>query len=207
MITLNIGNCRTDILPVVKGLVSEAGKVAAAYGGYEAYAVALGIEDITVLSKRKEIEDEPELGELDLVYSHRLSEFGEVQVPTPAFCELIDLCAKDGTLVIPLDMNNDDFATAYIQNVKTTEFVMEHRMAKKGMKKKFDMSSPEAFSTEWYGFINKAKGFSKLSRLREEHIAEQIVDISRYRGSLLAVVETEIINKVLEHINSVQVAR
>ncbi|MDR0888047.1 MAG: hypothetical protein LBM39_02545 [Candidatus Methanoplasma sp.] len=202
MISLTLGNCKIDILPVVKGLVSESKKVADAYGGYEAYAIALGIDDITVLSKRNEIEDDPELGELDLVYSQRLSEFGEVQVPTPAFCEIIDLCAKDGLFVVPLDMNNEDFATAYIQNVKTTEFVMEHRMAKKGMKKKFDMSSPEAFSAEWYAYVNKAKGFAKLARLREEYIASQIVDLSKYRNSALVVLETEIVNKVLGHIDS-----
>jgi len=200
MIPLNIGDCRIDILPIVKGLVSEADKVSSAYGGYEAYAVSLGIEEIAALVNREQLMDDHELSEVDLVYAHHLSSFGEVQSPTPAFCELIDLCEKDGKSVIPLDMDNEEFTTAYIENVKTLEFVNEHRIAKKGMKRAFDMSSPEKFATEWDEYVNKVKGYAKISRVREKYMAEQLIDIAKYRDSLLAVIEVEKINRVLEHV-------
>ena len=41
MISLVIGKCKVDILPIVKGLVSEAEKIRSAYGNYEAYAASL----------------------------------------------------------------------------------------------------------------------------------------------------------------------
>ncbi|MDR1405422.1 MAG: hypothetical protein LBJ20_07665 [Candidatus Methanoplasma sp.] len=202
MISLVIGKCRVDVLPVVKGLVSESEKIRNAYGKYEAYSAALGIEDIIAIKHRDEIEEVQELSEIDMVYVHHLSNFGEVRSPTPAYCELIDLCSKDSMEVIPLDMNNADFTEMYISNVKTMEFVREHRLAKKGMKRSFDMSSPESFSISWDNYLNRVRGFEKISRMREEFIASQITDIAKHRGSLLAAVEVERINSIIEHISN-----
>ncbi|MDR3074451.1 MAG: hypothetical protein LBU30_00220 [Candidatus Methanoplasma sp.] len=202
MISIEIGKCKVDLLPVVKGLVSEAEKVREAYGKYEAYSVALGIEEIIAIKHRGELEDIQELSEIDMVYVHHLSNFGEIQSPTPAYCELIDLCSKDSAEVIPLDMNNEDFTDVYIRTVKTMEFVKEHRLAKKGMKLSFDMSSPESFAISWDNYLNKVKGFGKVNRKREEFIASQIADIARYRESLLAVVEVERINNIIGHIDA-----
>jgi len=202
MISIDVGKCRVDILPIVKGLVSEAEKVRETYGKYEAYAVALGIEEIVALKRREEIEDIQELSEIDMVYVYHLSTFGEIESPTPAFCELIDLCSKDSIDVIPLDMNNEEFAEVYINEVKTLEFVKEHRLAKKGMKRRFDMSSPESFAISWDDYLNKVKGYCRVSQRREEYIASQIADTARYRHSLLAVIEVERINNIVRNIES-----
>jgi hypothetical protein len=203
MISLTIKKCKVDIIPIVKGLVSEADTVRSAYGGYEAYAVALGIEEIMALIDRERLIEDHELSELDMVYAHRLATFGEVQSPTPAFCELIDLCKKDSIDVIPLDMSNNEFTTVFIDNVTATEFVKEHKLAKKGMKRKFDMTSPSAFVLAWDTYLNRVKGYAKVNRIREKYLAEQLVDIAKYRGSLLAVIEVERINSVLEYVNTI----
>jgi len=203
MISLTINKCEVDIIPIVKGLVSEADTVRSAYGRHEAYAVALGIEEIMALIDREKLMEDHELSELDMVYAHRLATFGEVQSPTPAFCELIDLCKKDGIDVIPLDMSNNEFTTIFINNVTATEFVKEHKLAKKGMKRKFDVSSPSAFAIAWDAYINKVKGYAKVSRVREKYLAEQLIDIAKYRKSLLAVIEVERINSVLEYVNTI----
>ena len=198
MISLEIGKCKVDILPIVKGLVSETEKVTEVYGRYEAYAAALGIEEIIALKRREEVEDIQELSEIDMVYVYHLSNFGEIESPTPAYCELIDLCSKDSLDVIPLDMNNEKFTEMYVETVKALEFVKEHRMAKKGMKRRFDMTSPESFAISWDNYLNKVKGYLKVSQKREEYIASQIVDIAKYRHSLLAVVEVERIYSIVE---------
>ena len=202
MISIKIGNCQVDLLPIIKGLVSEAEVVRSAYGKHEAYAIALGIEEISALIQRESLMDSHELSEIDLVYAHHLSNFGEVESPTPAYCELIDLCSKDGKKVIPLDMNNNDFTTVFINNVKATEFVKEHRLAKKGMKRKFNMSSSADFVLDWDAYLSKVKGYAKVNRIREKYLAEQILDIAKYRDSLLAVVELERINNMLDHIKN-----
>ena len=154
MISLRIGGCKVDVLPVVNGLVSEVKKIRDTYGRCEAYAVALGIEGIEAVQYRKSLPDDSyEVNELDLVYAERLGYFGEVQLPSPAFCELIDSCTRDGIKPIPLDMNDEMFDDMYIKCVSAFQFTNQHRIAKKGMKARLDMSSPEAMAKSWDAYI------------------------------------------------------
>lgn len=200
MISLSVGKCRLDILPVVNGLVSESDKVRDAYGKYEAYAASLGIEALQALKQRNELDMENiEVSELDIAYSKKMSVFGEIQIPSPAFCELVDLCDADGLQVIPLDMNDAEFDDAFIECVSATEFTSVHRLAKKSYAKKMDETTPESLAICWDSYISRKKGFGKLDKKREGHIASELVDISKYRNSLLAVIEVERVKGVLEN--------
>lgn len=199
MISLTIGKCAVNILPVVNGLVSEAEKVKNEYGKYEAYAASLGIEALQALKQRESIGvDDIEVSELDIAYAKKMSVFGEIQVPSPAFCELVDRCATDGTQVIALDMNDTEFDDAYLECVSAVEFTTVHRLAKKGYAAKMDESSPEALALDWDRWVSKKKGFGRLDRMREKHISEELMDIAKYRTSILAVIEVERVNGILE---------
>ena len=92
MISLRIGDCDIDILPIVNGLESEAEKVRSAYGGYEAYGASLGIEGIQALKDRVRLEDEFEVSELDIAYAKRMMDQTgeEVVMPSPAMCTLVE---------------------------------------------------------------------------------------------------------------------
>lgn len=191
MISGTVGDCRIDILPVVNGLISEADRVRGLIGDYEAYAVSLGIEGVQTIKNRANIDEEFEVSELDLVYAQHISAFGQVEFPSPAMCALIDSVREKGMNVIPLDMNDDDFTQMYCDTVGVTDFVKEHRLAKKGMKRKFELKDAESFALEWDDYVNTVKGYKETSRKREVHIAGQIRDIARFRKNLLAVIETE----------------
>ena len=192
MISFRIGECEVDILPVVNGLVSEADKVREAYGRYESYGASMGIEALEALKRREEIGvEDVEVNELDIVYAKKMSVFGDIQTPSPAFCELVDLCTADGKSVIPLDMKDYDYDTAYLECISATEFTSEHHLAKKAFKKDMDQSSPEGLAVELDRFISRKKGFARLNRRREEYIAKEILDTAKYRRSLLCVIEVE----------------
>ncbi|MDD2626050.1 MAG: hypothetical protein PHT00_03585 [Candidatus Methanomethylophilus sp.] len=192
MKTFQIGQCRIDLLPVVNGLTAETDRVRAAYGNYESYGASMGIEGLEALRKRAEIGlDDIEVSELDIVYAEKMAAFGNVETPSPPFCALVDLCAADGKQVIALDFNDNDYTTAYIENVSTTEFVSEHRLAKKSHKQKFTARTPAELAQEWDMYVGTVAGYAKLNRAREEHIAAEIADTANYRKSLLAVVESE----------------
>ncbi|MBO4569209.1 MAG: hypothetical protein J5674_04545 [Candidatus Methanomethylophilaceae archaeon] len=191
MISLKVGGCDVDILPFVSGLESEAEKVRDAFGKYEAYGTSLGIEGIQAVERRAEIDDDPEVGELDLVYAKLMERFGQVELPSPAVCELVDLCAKEGMTVIPLDMNDEEFTELYCGTVKTLDFVREHHHAKKGLKTGFPAETPEELAVQWDAFVNRIRGYREVSSSREAYIAAQIRDISKYRKSLLALIEVE----------------
>ena len=57
MITLQVGDCKVDILPIVNGLISEADRVREEFSDHEAYGVALSIEGIQCLKNRRNIEE------------------------------------------------------------------------------------------------------------------------------------------------------
>lgn len=193
MIDLTVDGCRVSILPVVSGLVSEADKVRRSYGGYEAYGVSLGIEGVMAIKSRAHLDNEFEVSELDLAYAQRMEEISgqPVEIPSPAMCVLIELCAADGLNVLSLDMNDNAFTELYCDTVGAWDFVKEHRLAKKGLKRRFTSTTPEEFALEWDGYINEVKGYRKVSEKREAYIADRIRETAAYRKSLLAVVEYE----------------
>ncbi len=193
MIDLTVDGCNVSILPIVNGIASEADKVRDAFGNYEAYGATLGIEGVQAIKSRITLEDEFEVSELDLAYAHRMEDLTgtPVEMPSPAMCVLIDLCSESDMNVIPLDMNDADFTELYCETVKTWDFVKEHRLAKKGMKKRFSSTTPEDFALEWDGYVNGVKGYRNVSLKREQHIASQIREVAKYRRSLLVVAEIE----------------
>lgn len=204
MMRFKIGECDIDILPVVNGLVSEAEKVRSAFGNHEAYAASLGWEGLEALRKRDEIGvDSVEVSELDIVYSNKMSVFGEIQTPSPAFCELVDLCAEAGKNIIPLDMNDEEFDDAFMECVSATQFTSVHHLAKKGFRKRMDATTPEELAIEWDRFVESNRGFKRLDKRREEHIAKELCDVTRYRRKVLAVIEVERVEGVADILKGV----
>lgn len=200
MRSLTVDGCRVDIIPVVNGLVSEAEKVRKEFGDYEAYGVALGIEGVQAIKNRGNMDDTFDVSELDIAYAKHMERFGQVEMPSPAICEFIDLCTAKGINVIALDMNDSDFTELYCNTVKTFDFVKEHRLAKKGMKRKFKASTPEEFAIEWDEHVNSVRGYRDVSLKREEYVADQIRDVAKYRSSLLVVLEIERVDGVVAHL-------
>lgn len=193
MRSLRIGDCDIDIIPIIKGLISEKDKVAEALSSkdYDSAGVSWGIEEIEAVRRRDEITGDNETNDLDVVYLYKLKTFGDVDMPDPAFTYLIDEFSRTGKSVIPLDMSDDEFAEAYCNEVSTFDFLKEGKIVKKAMKREFDTSSPETFIKEWDSLINEVKGYRKMNVLKEEFIAKQIRDVARYRKNALILVDYE----------------
>ena len=193
MISIRIGDCDIDIIPIIKGLVSEREKVIDALSkkDYETAGVSWGIEEIEAVKKRDEINGENETNDIDIIYLYKLKKFGEVDMPDPAFTYVVDEFSKKGVSVIPLDMADQEFAEAYCNEVSTLDFLRENKIVKKMMKKEFTTSSPEEFMMEWDSLINEVKGYRKMNKVKEKFVAEQIKDIAKYRKNALVLVEYE----------------
>ena len=193
MISLEKNGCRLDIIPIIKGLVSEKEKVVEALSKneYETAGVSWGIEEIEAVRKRAEITGDNETNDIDVVYLYKLKSFGDVDMPDPAFTYVVDEFSKKGISVIPLDMSDDEFAEAYCREVSTWDFLKENKIVAKAMKREFTTSSPEDFIMEWDSLINEIKGYRKMNALKEEFIAQQILDITKYRKNALILVDYE----------------
>jgi len=193
VISIRIGECDIDIIPIIKGLVSEKEKVIEALSkkDYETAGVSWGIEEIEAVRRRDEITGDNETNDIDIIYLYKLKEFGDVDMPDPAFTYVVDEFSKKGVSVIPLDMADQEFAEAYCNEVSTLDFLRENKIVKKMMKKEFTTSSPEEFMMEWDSLINEVKGYRKMNRVKERFVAEQIMDLAKYRKNALVLVEYE----------------
>ena len=201
MISLDVGECKVDLLPIVNGLVSEADRVRQEFTDHEAYGAALSIEGIQCLKNRFNIQEAFDVSELDMVYAKHMERFGEVEIPSPAMYTFIDLVTERGKLCIALDMNDADFTEIYCKHVGVTEFIKEHNVAKKGMKRIFDGSTPERLAKQWDNFVNEhLKSYGKLSEIREQHIADEIKDVAKYRKELLVIIEVERVDGVVSRL-------
>ena len=199
MISLEKNGCRLDIIPIIKGLVSEKEKVidALSKNEYETAGVSWGIEEIEAVRRRNEITGDNETNDIDVVYLYKLKSFGDVDMPDPAFTYVVDEFSKKGISVIPLDMSDDEFAEAYCEKVSTWDFLKENKIVSKAMKREFTKSSPEEFIMEWDSLINEIKGYRKMNALKEEFIAEQILDVTKYRKNALILVDYERFERII----------
>jgi len=198
MRSVDVNGCRVDILPVVRGLVSEYGRVKDAVSDiYDTFAVSLGKEDILAVGLRKELDEEQEIEDIDIVYLHYLSRFGDIEVPAPAFSALVDICSDASAPVAPLDMDEESYSKVYCDIISTFELLKEGRLAKKALKRTFDTSSPEAFALSWDSFVNRSKGFRELTGLREKYMANRIRLLAKSSERMLAVIETERVDGIV----------
>lgn len=203
MINTEINGCRISILPIVKGLVSEYDRVKTKIdGSHECVAVALSIEDIEIFKTYNPEEVEYDPSDFDAVYAHFLKQFGEVDVPVPAYKAVVDRCSELDIEPIPLEMCDEDFTAAYCECVKVWDMLKEKRVLKKAMKKGFDMTSPETFLKGWDAMACSVKGQYALTLRREEHIAKEIMDLTKFKKSILAVMEYERVDGVLEEMGA-----
>lgn len=202
MIHTELNGCALSIMPVVKGLCSEYDRVKSQIDdSYDCVAVALSIEDIELFTNMsKGLEYDP--SDFDAVYAHFLKQFGPVDVPVPAFKAVVDACGEIGIKPIPLEMNDEEFTTAYCDCIKISDMFKEKRLLKKAMKKGFDMSSPETFLKGWDAMANSVKGQYALTLRREEHIAKELRDLTNFKKSILAVIEYERVDGVLQELGA-----
>ena len=198
---LQFGDSKVTVLPIIKGLVSEYDRVLSKITDeYDCIAVSLGLEEIEAIKQADSGEWEYDPSKLESVYAHNLKQFGEINIPVPAYKAVTDGCAKLNTEPMPLDMCDEEYTKMYCDCVSTFDILKENRLLKKAMKTSFDMSSPEAFVKQWDSMVNTIKGQNAVSLRREEYIANQLRDLTKYKKNILAVIETERISGILKEL-------
>lgn len=192
MRTVNVNGCTIHILPVVKGLVSEADAVAAAFDEVVPDVIALSVarEEITGLRKKEDYE-KYEMSDLEETYAAFLETFGEVEIPPPCYVKCIELGDEKNAVLVPLDMNDELYSTVYCEKVRTGDMIRESFFARRATRKKYDLSSPQAFAIDWDRRVNRAKGFRELEEQREKHFEKVLRRLSLKYHNILAVIECE----------------
>jgi hypothetical protein len=177
---------------VFKGLVSEEGKVQAGYDAVRPEVLGISMSKEGLAALRMDLpESAYDLSEQEHAYKALMGTFGAVKLPTPAYLKALAVSQQTGTPIIPLDMNDDLYTQAFCEAVGGLDLVREGMVSKKLKRKRFDISSPEAFVRDWERKVNRISGFQRLELAREAHMASALGNLGKKYRVVLALIEYE----------------
>ncbi len=193
----------------VRGLVSEGERISQLVSTSSPEVVGLSISKEALIAMEEYVnagKDDARLDNLEeAVYVRELSKFGELKKPPPCFVEAWKTAIENNIVVKPLDMNDDQYTTAYCRNVSTVELLTLGRRDRKIYRYDYQATTPEEFVLEWDKIMTKSKGFRQLEKEREEFMTHEIAKLSK-ESSVLAVVELERLAGIKEQLQKTGVA-
>ncbi|MFQ6127421.1 MAG: hypothetical protein ACE5QW_00730 [Thermoplasmata archaeon] len=194
------GSC-IFVMPVIRGLVSEAREVDRAV--QETKPDALGIcvskEELKTLDALGGQRTEPSSSHEE-AYMRGLERFGEVRKPPPCYSEGLSMAKRLRIPCIALDMDESLYSEAYCTFVSVVDVMRQTRDSRVVLEKEFQAQSPEEFVLELDAYVNRHKGFERLERERERYIALRLSKMQGKWSRILALVEVERANGVIENL-------
>ncbi|MDH7509022.1 MAG: hypothetical protein QHH00_06455 [Methanomassiliicoccales archaeon] len=190
-----------NVLPVVKGLVSEESAVEKAFELVcpEVVGISISPEELEGL-RRKEDYEKYEPSDLEIAYGNLLSLFGAVKIPPPCYVKALELSERTKTPLVAIDMDEEYYTEAYCNCIGTIDLLQESFFVRRLTRKKFDLSSPHNFVLDWDKKVNATSGFRKLLQMREQYMAERIMQMAPLYKKILAVVEYERANGIVANL-------
>ncbi len=191
------------LLGTVKGLVSESDLVARAIKKHSPQGICLHIspEEMDGLGSviSGKVKTTP-MSSYEMVYAKRLSNFGEVQVPSPSLVKAYNMGKKKGIDLHPLDMDDETYTDVYTETIGGISMIRASMRLRSINRKKFDKENIETFISQWEKAVNGTKAFRELESKREEYMADRILQISRSTKPILCILELERLKGIALHL-------
>ncbi len=197
------------ILGAVRGLVSEGEWVEKVVRTEMPEIVGLGIskEGLTALKehmRHDDLNDAPLDNLEEELYVAGLEAFGKVRKPPPCFSRALTIANKNNIEIEPLDMDDEQYTNAFCRNVSTLEMMSQGRCGRQIARHTFTTTTPEDFVMEFDSIANRSKGFKRLEKEREEHMAMKISELAGKYNAVLAIVELERLAGVSDALNEME---
>lgn len=200
---ISVNGGTVHLLPVIKGLTSEADKVRDAFDRIHPDKVAVSLSKEEVEGLRNIPEDfEPELSRYDEIYVNGLERFGEVAAPPPCYVATVELADHLGIPLVPVDLDEDSFSELYCAAVTGPALFRHSTRTWLLKRRRFDADSAEEFVLRWDHAVNNMQGMRLIEGKRAETIAKGITAICDAGRQVLAVVEFERAAEVAEALES-----
>ena len=188
---------------VVRGLKSEAEKVAKAFAEFkpELLAMSVSVEEIAGLRDYIKEPYEVEMSRYEELYAKHLSKFGDVFLPPPCFLAGIEEADKAGIEIVAIDMDDDTHSAAYCALVSGRE-LLRHTTRFNFLKTRgFKAETPEQYAKEWDKRVNNLRGFRELEAEREKFMAKNVFALaSRSKKRILIMIDAERSGGFLSHL-------
>lgn len=178
------GDGEVVLVSTVQGLVAERERVVALLDEEKPAAVALGLSPeavSTLLRYEKDPEVDPfeELPDHDLVYSLKLREFGDVDLPPPDAVAAIEWAQAHGVSAYGVDMPEEAYEDLFTKQVSAFGFLRYGRIQRSLAKRPPSAPDARSFSLLWDAKIRKVKGIARVEAAREEFMADAAAELAR----------------------------
>ncbi|MGD9963387.1 MAG: hypothetical protein AB7S97_05760 [Thermoplasmata archaeon] len=192
LVAMRVNGGTVHLLPVIKGLISEADKVKDAFDRVRPDKVAISLSREEVDGLRNLPDDfEPELSRYDEIYAKGLERFGEVAAPPPCYVAAVELADHLKIPLVPVDLDEDSFSELYCAAVTGPALFRHSTRTWLLKRRRFEAESAEDYVLRWDHAVNNMEGMRLIERKRAEAIAEGITGLASPECSLLAIVELE----------------
>ncbi len=199
MRVLWVGPSKVSLVPVIRGPVSEGERVRDLFrdAPYEAIALSISPGELEALKADPNVQMAPSSSTEDL-YLRELTKFGPVQKPPPCFVEAVRVSGSMGMSCFALDMGEEEFTELYCNEVSGWEMIRYSLRLKKLFKASIPGETPEDLVMNIDSILTDFKGHRRVEESRETHISSRIVDLSGRGLTLLALVDRERLEGVIQ---------
>ena len=189
---LQTRGCTIQVLPVIKGLISESQSVKAAFDASNPDRITISISKEELEGLRNLPKDfEPDLSRYEEIYVKGLSRFGEVAAPPPCYVATLELAEHFGIPLVPVDLDEESYTELYCAAVPGSTLFRHSTRTWILKRRNFGAESPEEFVRAWDRAVNRLEGFGTIESKRAEVMADGILAACDGSKHLLAVVELE----------------
>jgi len=140
------------LLGLIKGLTVERKTVRKAFNKINPDIIALYISEQELLGLQSVANGKTKnvpLSRYEVVYARKLAyyaeqdqnKYGKVMVPPPCLLEGLKLGQKNKIPVVALDMNDNEYSTAFTENISSFHLIRHSMRFKKISKKKFNVKT------------------------------------------------------------------
>jgi len=184
--------CTIHVLPVIKGLVSEAESVQKAFDTVHPDKVAISVSKEELEGLKNLPDDfEPELSRYEEIYAQGLGRFGKVAAPPPCYVAALELAEHSGVPLVPVDLDEESYTELYCSAVPGSTLFRHSTRTWILKRRNFGAETPEEFVKAWDKAVNRLEGFEIIERKRAEAMARGILNACNGAKHILAVVEFE----------------
>lgn len=196
---IEAGGCRIHILPVIKGLTSEATRVREAFDTIKPDKVAISLSKEEVEGLKAMPRDYvPELSRYEEIYAQGLGRFGEVAAPPPCYVAAVELADHVGLSLVPVDLDERSYTELYCAAVSGSALFRHSTRTWLLKLRRFGATTPEEFVLAWDRAVNGLQAFRTIEAKRAKTMADGVLSATKGCRSLLAVIELERADEVAE---------
>ncbi len=197
MITATIDRGRLILLlGPVRGLLSEAGEVAAELERFAPEAIGAGLPDEELQGLVTYFVDaaaEPvvPITSTELSEVRGLTRFGEVRVPNPSFLEALEFGRARGIPVVALDPSEEETASLFTEHIGYLELVRRTVRERRLGRSPPAPSSADAFALEWDRTVAGGRGSRRFAEARDVRLAEATRSLASQHRRTAVLVDRE----------------